>query len=133
MKFAVTKAYNQTPNPNKIVVNDVVKKTGDRLCVDHFCVASRRFRCDKASSTSWLNTIVGALGYFDNLILMVGTVFAETFNQPSNGRFFSRVLRDSTPRFVGPSVHRSVRRSVTLYFFWVFVVFGLTAPAQTTK
>ena len=47
---------------------------------------------------------------------------------------FSRVLRDSTTRFVGPSVHPSVspsvRRSVTLYFFWVFAVFGLTAHAQ---
>ena len=47
---------------------------------------------------------------------------------------FSRVLRDSTPRFVGPSVRRSVGPSVgpsvTLYFFWVFAVFGLTAPAQ---
>ena len=32
---------------------------------------------------------------------------------------FSRVLRDSTPCFVGPSVHPSV----TLYIFWVFVVF----------
>ena len=46
----------------------------------------------------------------------------------------SRVLRDSTTRFVGPSVrpsvHWSVGPSVTLYFFWVFAVFGLTAPAQ---
>ena len=44
------------------------------------------------------------------------------------------MLSDSKPRFVGPSVgpsvHRSVRWSVTLYFFWVFAVFGLTAPAQ---
>ena len=31
---------------------------------------------------------------------------------------FSRVLRDSTPRFVGPSVGPSVHPSVTLYFFW---------------
>ena len=45
-------------------------------------------------------------------------------------RIFSHVLRDSTPRFVGPSVRRSVRPSVTLYFFCVFTVFGLTAPAQ---
>ena len=53
-------------------------------------------------------------------------------------RVFSRVLHDSTTRFVGPSVRqsvrwsirRSVRPSVTLYFFWVFGVFGLTAPAQ---
>ena len=52
--------------------------------------------------------------------------------------FYSRVLRDSTTRFVGPSVRRSVRPSVgpsvrpsvTLYLFWVFAVFGLTAPAQ---
>ena len=50
---------------------------------------------------------------------------------------FSRVLRDSTPRFVGssvgPSVHRSIRRSVrhTLLFCYFFLaVFGLTAPAQ---
>ena len=47
--------------------------------------------------------------------------------------FFSRVLRDSIPRFIGTSVHPSVSRSigpsVTLYFFWVFAVFGVTAPA----
>ena len=51
---------------------------------------------------------------------------------------FSPVLRDSTPRFVGPSVGPSVRRSVgpsvrrsvTLYFFGVFAVFGFTALAQ---
>ena len=36
------------------------------------------------------------------------------------------MLRDSTTRFVGPSV----RWSVTLYFFLVFAVFCLTAPAQ---
>ena len=38
---------------------------------------------------------------------------------------FSRVLRDSTPRFVRWSVGRS-----PFYFFYVFVVFGLTAPVQ---
>ena len=43
---------------------------------------------------------------------------------------FCRVLRDSTPRFVGPSVGPSVRPSVTLYFFGVNGFFGLTAPAQ---
>ena len=37
-------------------------------------------------------------------------------------QLFTRVLRDSTPRFVGPLVRPSVRPSVTLYFF--FVVFG---------
>ena len=46
----------------------------------------------------------------------------------------SCVLRDSTPRFAGPSVCPSgcqlVRLSVTLYFFGVLAVFGLTAPAQ---
>ena len=31
---------------------------------------------------------------------------------------------------VRPSVGPSVRPSVTLYFFWVFAVFGVTAPAQ---
>ena len=49
---------------------------------------------------------------------------------PLHNSFFSRVLRDSTTRFVGPSVRPSVGPSVTLYFFWVFAVFGLTAPAQ---
>ena len=59
---------------------------------------------------------------------------------------FSCVLRDSTTRFVGPSVgpsihpsiypsvhpsvRPSVRPSVTLYFFEVFAFFSLTAPAQ---
>ena len=33
-------------------------------------------------------------------------------------------------RSVRPSVCPSVRRSVTLYFFEVFAVFGLTAPAK---
>ena len=43
---------------------------------------------------------------------------------------FSRVLRDSTLRFLCPSV----RPSITLYFFcFVFLVFGLTAPAQVIK
>jgi len=42
---------------------------------------------------------------------------------------FSRVLRDSTPRFVGPSVHRSVRPS-HFTFFGFFGIFGFTAPAQ---
>ena len=48
------------------------------------------------------------------------------------------VLHDSTTRLVGPSVGRLVcpsvcpfiRRSITLYFFGVFAVFGLTAPAH---
>ena len=36
--------------------------------------------------------------------------------------FFSRVLRDSTPCFVGPSVRRSVRRShFTFFGFWGFL------------
>ena len=48
--------------------------------------------------------------------------------------FFSRVLRDSTTHFVGPSVHRFVRWSLTLYFFlFFFAVFGLTAPAQMIR
>ena len=48
---------------------------------------------------------------------------------------FSRVLRDSTPRFVGPSVRPSVCPSVCpsvrhTSLFLVFAVFGLTAPTQ---
>ena len=41
---------------------------------------------------------------------------------------FSRVLRDSTPRFVSWSVGPSVDPSVTLYFFCVLEIFGFTAP-----
>ena len=37
---------------------------------------------------------------------------------------FSRVLRDSTTRFVGQSVRPSIRRSVTLYFFICFFFCG---------
>ena len=36
-------------------------------------------------------------------------------------------------RSVGPSVGPSVGRSVTLYFFGVFELFGLTAPAQMLR
>ena len=56
---------------------------------------------------------------------------------------FSRVLRDSTPRYVGPSVGRSVGWSVPFLLFWRFwafwaygsrpdalVTFSSTAPAH---
>ena len=50
---------------------------------------------------------------------------------------FNRVLRDTSPRFVGqpfrPLVCRSVCRYVTLSFFSVIAVFGLTAPVQRIK
>ena len=46
---------------------------------------------------------------------------------------FSRVLRDFSTGFVGPSVRPAVRRSVTLNIFRFFAVFGLTAPAQMVK
>ena len=55
----------------------------------------------------------------NNLLLLVKTHSAVRF-------IFSRVLCDSTTLFVGPSVGPSV----TLYFFGVFAVFDLTAPAQ---
>ena len=42
---------------------------------------------------------------------------------------FSRVPRDSTPRYVGRSVGWSVSWS-PFYFFSVFELFELTAPAQ---
>ena len=45
----------------------------------------------------------------------------------------SRVLLDSTPRFVSPSVYRSIRPSVRHTDFLGFAVFGLTAPAQMIK
>ena len=52
------------------------------------------------------------------------------------------VAADEPPRYllsrpishrVGRSVRRSVRPSVTLYFFGGFAVFSLTAPAQMIK
>ena len=47
---------------------------------------------------------------------------------------FSRVLRNSTPRFVGPTDRRSVSPLVRhTLLFWVFVVFALTTPAQMVK
>ena len=42
---------------------------------------------------------------------------------------FICMLRNSTPRFVGPLVGRLVGLS-PFYFFYVFAVFGLTALAQ---
>ena len=67
-----------------------------------------------------------------NLVFEIQTI-AKSCNW-AQGKVFSRVLRDSTPRFVGrsvgPSVRRTVGPSVTLYFFGVNGVFGLTAPAQ---
>ena len=42
---------------------------------------------------------------------------------------FSRVIRDSTPRYVGRSVSWSVGRS-PFYSFGVFELFEHTAPAQ---
>ena len=48
----------------------------------------------------------------------------------SSDTILSRVLRDSTFRFVDPWVRPSVCWSVTIYFFGVFWVFGLAAPAQ---
>ena len=42
---------------------------------------------------------------------------------------FSRVLRDSTPRYVGPLVGWLVGRS-PFYFLGVFKPFEPTAPAQ---
>ena len=40
------------------------------------------------------------------------------------------LVRPSVSPSVRWSVRRLVRLSVTLYFFWVFAVFGLTVPAQ---
>ena len=59
---------------------------------------------------------------------------SSSAKRPNDVTFlFSRVLRDSTPRFVGPSVRPLVGRSVRpshFTFFWVFGIFGFTAPAQ---
>ena len=59
-------------------------------------------------------------------------LFNKISQKPQIDRIFSRVLRDSTPRFVrwfvGPSVRPSLRH--TLLFF---AVSGLTALAQMRK
>ena len=68
---------------------------------------------------------------------------ANNFRVDTEADIFSGMLRDSTPRFVGPSVrpsirpsvhlsirlsvHPSVGLSVMLYFFGGFAVFDLTA------
>ena len=73
---------------------------------------------------------------FDNFPLTKSVICLQTmlacFSTLSRP-VFSRVLRDSTPRLVGPSVHPLVCRSVTLYFFGVSAVYGVTAPAQFLK
>ena len=58
------------------------------------------------------------------------SISSPTPPKPGLSIFFSRVLRDSTPRFVGPSISPSVSPSVTVYFFGVNGSFGLIAPAQ---
>ena len=60
----------------------------------------------------------------------VNSLMIKTFR---SNIVFSRVLRDSTPRFVGLTVRPLVRWSVTLYFFLFFAVFGLAAPALKIK
>ena len=51
----------------------------------------------------------------------------ELFTNITRSPFLlSRVLRDSTPRYVGPSVGWSIGRLVgqsPLYFFWLFELF----------
>ena len=92
--------------------------------------SSRKF--PRGKSKEKLDFLVSP-GYYRNKNKVIGESAAKPKNLHT-GSVFSRVLRDSTTRFVGPSVgpsvHPSVRWSVTLYFFWVFAVFGLTAPAQ---
>ena len=81
---------------------------------------------------------------YKSLINRVLNRIINTFQQFFNSCFsylaflFSRVPRDSTLCFVGPSVHPSVFQSVcqsvhhTLFFF-ISAFFGLTAPAQMIK
>lgn len=52
-------------------------------------------------------------------------LMSDWFQMVYDLNIFSRVLRDFTPRFFGPSVGRS-----PFYFFYVFAVFGFTALAQ---
>ena len=63
---------------------------------------------------------------------MVNTVISRSNGFQRTNNFFSRVLRDSTLRFVSPSICPFVRLSVhpSRYSFGVNGVFGQTAPAQ---
>ena len=56
-------------------------------------------------------------------------IWAKSFNSRFSILIFSRVLRDCTTRYVGPLVGRSIGWSF-FYFFGVFELFKLTAPAQ---
>ena len=58
---------------------------------------------------------------------MMPRKLCNKFHQDCEVYFFSRVLRDSTPCFVGLSVRPSH------HFFLVFGVFGLTAPVRMIK
>ena len=57
--------------------------------------------------------------------IVIGRMFEKMKEVQKNLWLFSRVLRNSTPRYVGRLVGRS-----PIYFFGVFELFELTAPAQ---
>ena len=54
------------------------------------------------------------------------TIIANRDELELRNAVFSRVLRDSTPRFVSPSVPRSVGQSVTLLFLF-YDLYSLTS------
>ena len=95
----------------------------------HWGISGKRGRVspifNQANSAKVADAVLGCLHV--NLVISVGPNLEKGGHSPVG--VFSRVLRDSSPRFVGPSVGPSV----TLYFFWVFAFFGLTAPAQVIK
>ena len=59
--------------------------------------------------------------------------FYARMKTTNENHIFSCMLLDSICRSIRWSIHLSICPSVTLYFFWVFAVFGLTAPAQMIR
>ena len=74
----------------------------DALLSDHSCATNSWNRKEPSKNTN-------------------GVFLVKATNQ-----IFSRVLRDSTPRYVGPLVGRLVG---PLFTFSAFKLFGLTAPS----
>ena len=99
---------------------------------------------DKESHESGSDSALLKTADFDHLRICYATLMSR-FVCRSVG--LSVASSATSPRSVRPKVGRlvcyflvacyatlhpalSVRRSVTLYFFWVFEIFGFTAPAQ---
>ena len=84
------------------------------------CWHSRARSCSQRAKERRLPKYVTGCASWRWLCQNVYIVQSLRFSFISFLAIFSRALRDSTPRFVRPSVGRSVCRSVKLYFFYDF-------------